>query len=124
MRYHDFVLQDDVRTIHGIDMYVLYFRGVNEANQSVVFVLQRDRRFCHLSSPGVQNGAILEVYRNRWYTYYSTLTHTYCLEIDNESLKCAEHNIQINKLEDRIRLMRASPDGSILFPLEGLSGQP
>lgn len=65
MRYHDFVLQDDVRTIHGIDMYVLYFRGVNEANQSVVFVLQRDRRFCHLSSPGVQNGAILEVYRNR-----------------------------------------------------------
>jgi len=32
MRYHDFVLQDDVRTIHGIDMYVLYFRSVNEAN--------------------------------------------------------------------------------------------
>jgi len=32
MRFHDFVLQDDVRTIHGIDMYVLYFRGVNEAN--------------------------------------------------------------------------------------------
>jgi len=32
MRFHDFVLQEDARTTHGIDMYVLYFRGVYEAN--------------------------------------------------------------------------------------------
>ncbi|EKM82029.1 hypothetical protein AGABI1DRAFT_36131 [Agaricus bisporus var. burnettii JB137-S8] len=45
-------------------------------------------------------------------------------EVDNLSFTYAERNIQLNKMEDHIRLMRASIDGPILFPLEDYMGPP
>lgn len=46
------------------------------------------------------------------------------IEVDNLSFTYAERNIQLNKMEDHIRLMRASIDGPILFPLEDYIGPP
>ncbi|KAF9448929.1 hypothetical protein P691DRAFT_728779 [Macrolepiota fuliginosa MF-IS2] len=45
-------------------------------------------------------------------------------EIDNKSYSCAERNIQVNQLQERIHLVRASPDKALLFPLEDYSGPP
>lgn len=49
---------------------------------------------------------------------------TCLLEIDSKSFDSAERNIRVNKLVDRIRLVRASPNKPILFPLEDYAGPP
>lgn len=56
--------------------------------------------------------------------FCSELVLTHVPEIDSISYTYAERNIQLNQLQDRIQLMRASTDGRILFPLENYAGPP
>lgn len=56
--------------------------------------------------------------------FCSELVLRHVPEIDSISYTYAERNIQLNQLQDRIQLMRASTDGRILFPLENYTGPP
>ncbi|KAL9713829.1 hypothetical protein Ac2012v2_003440 [Leucoagaricus gongylophorus] len=84
------------------------------------FLSQEDTRTIHGIDIGTGASAIYPLLACKMEPSWNFIA----TEIDDESLKYAEHNIETNKLGDRIKLMRASPDGPILFPLEDHSGPP